>query len=72
MDNKNSKSVYSDLTVFFISLLSDQAKKSCKIRDEYFMVKDLVLPKEALPSNRNPVTGAYPSNQGKAIYITPR
>jgi len=27
------------------------------------MVKDLVLPKEALPSNRNPVTGAYPSNQ---------
>ena len=39
-------------------------KKACKIHDEYFMVKDLVLPKETYSSNRNPVTGAYPSNQG--------
>jgi len=36
----------------------------CKIRDEYLSVKDLVSPKETLTSTRNPVTGAYPSNQG--------
>jgi len=36
----------------------------CKIRDEYFLVKDLVSPKETLTSTRNPVTGAYSSNQG--------
>lgn len=42
---------------------SDQVKSMCKIRDEYFLVKDLVSPKETLTSTRNPVTGAYPSNQ---------
>ena len=40
-------------------------KSLCKIRDEYFLVKDLVSPKDnMMTSNRNPVTGAYPSNQG--------
>ena len=43
---------------------SDQVKSMCKIRDEYLSVKDLVSPKETLTSTRNPVTGAYPSNQG--------
>jgi len=43
---------------------SDQVKKSCKIRDEYFMVKDFASAKENLPGIRRPVTGAYPSNQG--------
>lgn len=42
---------------------SDKVKKACKIHDEYFVVKGLVLPKETYSSNRNPVTGAYPSNQ---------
>ncbi|XP_029213127.1 pleiotropic regulator 1-like [Acropora millepora] len=42
---------------------SDQVKKSCKIRDEYFMVKDFAAAKENLPGIRRPVTGAYPSNQ---------
>ena len=45
---------------------SDQVKSMCKIRDEYFLVKDLVSPKETLTSTRNSVTGAYPSNQGTA------
>ena len=48
----------------FVSLFSDQVKKSCKIRDEYFMVKDFAAAKENLPGIRRPVTGAYPSNQG--------
>lgn len=39
-------------------------KSMCKIRDEYVLVKDLVSPKESLTSTRNPVAGAYPSNQG--------
>jgi len=38
----------------------------CKIRDEYFAVKDLVSSKET-STIRNPVTGAYPSNQGTAV-----
>ena len=50
-------------TFLCLSLFSDEVKSLCKIRDEYFVVKDLV-PKESLTSNRNPVTGAYPSNQG--------
>ena len=40
-------------------------KKSRKIGDEYFMVKDFALAKENLPGIRRPVTGAYPSNQGR-------
>ena len=40
-------------------------KKSRKIGDEYFMVKNFALAKENLPGIRRPVTGAYPSNQGR-------
>ena len=53
----------------FHFFFSDKVKKACKIHDEYFMVKDLVLPKETYSSNRNPVTGAYPSNQGLVSLI---
>ena len=44
-------------------LHSDEVKRFCKVRDEYFVVKDLVPAKENTSSNRNPVIGAYPSNQ---------
>lgn len=49
----------------YIFLHSDEVKRLCKVRDEYFVVKDLVPAKENTASNRNPATGEYPSQEGK-------
>ena len=51
------------LYTFFLH--SDEVKRLCKVRDEYFVVKDLVPAKENTASNRNPATGEYPSQEGK-------
>lgn len=42
---------------------SDEVKRLCKMRDEYFVVKDLVPAKENTASHRNPVIGEYPSQE---------
>lgn len=47
------------LYIVYIFLYSDEVKRLCKVRDEYFVVKDLVFVKENIVLSRNLVIGEY-------------